>query len=298
MYEKGIETFIAVAMSRTLGKAAELLNVTQSTISYNLSVLEQELGMSLVDRSRGMKSVTLTSFGESFLPLALKWQDVSREIMSVRDSVSSCFLSIGGSETVNCRLLPNVYRNMMAHKPPVFLKIETYTSDMMYEEVGNRKLDIAITLHKEYSRYVNIDPFYSEALIVARIPYEGQDMENVISPLALPPENECYIEWCVDYRLWHDRVWNSSKTPHKWLDSVVLAAALMERGDWCIVPNSAKNFLKGTVPCIVFQQLTEPPTPIYYYKLTHKNPKPSAKYGVKIFDEVAKANGFTMLGVS
>ena len=33
MHEKGIETFLAVAMSRTLGKAAELLNVTQSTIS-------------------------------------------------------------------------------------------------------------------------------------------------------------------------------------------------------------------------------------------------------------------------
>ena len=44
MHEKGIETFLAVSMSRTLGKAAELLNVTQSTVSYNLSELESEMG--------------------------------------------------------------------------------------------------------------------------------------------------------------------------------------------------------------------------------------------------------------
>ena len=55
MHEKGIETFLAVAMSRTLGKAAELLNVTQSTISYNLSELESEMGMILVDRQKGQQ---------------------------------------------------------------------------------------------------------------------------------------------------------------------------------------------------------------------------------------------------
>ena len=68
MHEKGIETFLAVAMSRTLGKAAELLNVTQSTISYNLSKLESEMGMILVDRQKGMKSIRLTPSGEGFLP--------------------------------------------------------------------------------------------------------------------------------------------------------------------------------------------------------------------------------------
>lgn len=296
MYERGIETFIAVAMSRTLGKAAELLNVTQSTVSYNLRELEKELGMSLVDRQRGMKSTSLTPFGESFLPLALKWQDISREIISARDSVSSCFFSIGGPETVNCRLLPNVYRGMMTHEPPVFLKIETYTSDMVYEELEGRKLDMAITLHEECSRYVNIEPFYSEALILARVPYKGQDVEEAVSLSALPHEKEFYIEWCVDYRLWHDHIWNSSQKPRTHLDSVVLAATLMKEGDWCIVPNSAKNFLESSVPGIAFQRLTESPPPIYYYKLTHKNPKPSAEYGIKIFDKVARANGFKMIG--
>ena len=55
-------------MSRTLGKAAELLSVTQSTISYNLNELENDMGMILVDRQKGMKSIKLTPAGESFLP--------------------------------------------------------------------------------------------------------------------------------------------------------------------------------------------------------------------------------------
>ena len=96
-------------MSRTLGKAAELLNVTQSTISYNLNELENDMGMILVDRQKGMKSIKLTPAGESFLPLALKWQEVSREIANARTPGSAHSLAVGGSESVNCRLLPPVY---------------------------------------------------------------------------------------------------------------------------------------------------------------------------------------------
>ena len=101
-------------MSRTLGKAAELLSVTQSTISYNLNELENDMGMILVDRQKGMKSIKLTPAGESFLPLALKWQEVSREIANARTPGSAYALAVGGSESVNCRLLPPVYSALLS----------------------------------------------------------------------------------------------------------------------------------------------------------------------------------------
>ena len=135
MHEKGIETFLAISMSRTLGKAAELLNVTQSTVSYNLNELENEMGMMLVDRQKGMKSVSLTPAGEGFLPLALKWQAVSREIANARSPGSAYSLALGGSETVNFRLLPRVYKDLMDHEPPVYLRIATDPSDQMYQAV-------------------------------------------------------------------------------------------------------------------------------------------------------------------
>ena len=149
LHEKGIETFLAVAMSRTLGKAAELLSVTQSTISYNLNELENDMGMILVDRQKGMKSIKLTPAGESFLPLALKWQEVSREIANARTPGSAYLLAVGGSESVNCRLLPPVYSALLEHEPPVYLRIVTDPSDMMYQAVESRALDAAIVIHEE-----------------------------------------------------------------------------------------------------------------------------------------------------
>ena len=44
MQERRLEVFLAVAMSRTFGKAADMLNVTPSSVSRELKNLEEELG--------------------------------------------------------------------------------------------------------------------------------------------------------------------------------------------------------------------------------------------------------------
>lgn len=293
MHEKGIETFLAVAMSRTLGKAAELLNVTQSTISYNLSELEGEMGMILVDRQKGMKSIRLTPGGESFLPLALKWQEVSREISNARNPGSAHSLAIGGSENVNCRLLPNVYLDLLEHTPPVYLRIVTDPSDQMYQAIESRSIDVAIVLHEETTRYVQIEPFFREKLLVARIPEEGEAPAEEIAPTALMPELEFYIEWSSSFRLWHDHLWDPIRTVKMRHDSVNLMGGLMSKpGQWCMIPESAVPYLALNKPDIVFQSVSEEPPELIYYKLTHRYPKASALPGLLIFDEIARAHGF------
>ncbi|MEG1824233.1 MAG: LysR family transcriptional regulator [Cloacibacillus sp.] len=289
MHEKGIETFLAVAMSRTLGKAAELLNVTQSTISYNLSELESEMGMILVDRQKGMKSIRMTPAGESFLPLALKWQEVSREIGNARNPGSAYSLTIGGSESVNCRLLPEIFGLLLEHEPPVYLRITTDPSDQMYQSVESRALDVAITIHEESTRYVQIEPFYKEGFLAARIPYPGETPGEVIRPSELNQEMAFYIEWSSGFRLWHDHIWDPMKFFKVKLDSLSLAVMLMKLpGQWCIIPESAKEQFGRELPQAIFQKLSDPPPSLVYYKLTHRYPKSSSVPGLTIFDEVLK----------
>ena len=289
MHEKGIETFLAVAMSRTLGKAAELLNVTQSTISYNLSELESEMGMIQVDRQKGMKSIRLTPSGEGFLPLALKWQEVSREIGNARSPGSAYSLTIGGSESVNCRLLPEIYNILLEHEPPVYLRIMTDPSDQMYQAVESRALDVAITLHEENTRYVQIEPFYREGFVTARIPYPGEIPGEFIKPAELKQDGEFYIEWSGGYRLWHDHIWDPLKSFKVKLDSVNLVTSLMKHpGQWCMIPESAAEQFSKESPKAVFQKIYDSPPDIVYYKLTHRYPKSSSIPGLAIFDEVLK----------
>lgn len=289
MHEKGIETFLAVAVSRTLGKAAELLNVTQSTISYNLSELENEMGMILVDRQKGMKSIRLTPAGESFLPLALKWQEVSKEICNARAPGSAYSLTIGGSESVNCRLLPSVYGALLEHDPPVYLRIVTDPSDQMYQAVESRALDAAITIHEENTRYVQIEPIYKEGFRVARIPFQDESPDEYVKPTDLNRNMEFYIEWSGGYRLWHDHIWDPMKSLKVKIDSVKLATSLMKRpGQWCMIPESAVVQFRTEAPSAVIQKLHETPPDIVYYKLTHRFPKSSAVAGLAIFDALLK----------
>lgn len=60
-----IEAFIAVAESGSISRAADNMNVPKSNISRHLKMLEEELGVRLLDRTT--RSVTITEAGEIFL---------------------------------------------------------------------------------------------------------------------------------------------------------------------------------------------------------------------------------------
>lgn len=63
-----LETFIAIAEERHLGRAARRLHVTQAPLSRRLASLEDELGAALFERtSRGMR---LLPAGARLLPYA------------------------------------------------------------------------------------------------------------------------------------------------------------------------------------------------------------------------------------
>ncbi|MFD2880212.1 LysR family transcriptional regulator [Paenibacillus rhizoplanae] len=53
MYFPGIEAFLAIVRTGSISKAAELLHLSQATVSYRLKTLEQEMGGLLVERRKG-----------------------------------------------------------------------------------------------------------------------------------------------------------------------------------------------------------------------------------------------------
>jgi LysR family carnitine catabolism transcriptional activator len=65
---KQIRAFATVARERSFTRASERLNLTQSTLTSSIKILEAEIGMRLFDRST--RSVVLTTQGTSFLPVA------------------------------------------------------------------------------------------------------------------------------------------------------------------------------------------------------------------------------------
>ncbi|MBQ7184935.1 MAG: LysR family transcriptional regulator [Clostridia bacterium] len=83
MNEEQIETFLAVARYKTFTRAAELLFLTQPTVSHRINTLEKEMGVQLF--VRGRDTADLTPAGQAFWPRALKlWKDIAAVYRELR----------------------------------------------------------------------------------------------------------------------------------------------------------------------------------------------------------------------
>lgn len=101
---RGIETFLCVAELLNFRLASERLNVTVSAISHRIQMLEQELGLQLLDRSR--RQLRLTDEGAAYLErLRPGFRMLQDATMFTRRKVESPLLRIAAPPLLNGWLL-------------------------------------------------------------------------------------------------------------------------------------------------------------------------------------------------
>nr|WP_282433432.1 LysR family transcriptional regulator [Desulfosporosinus sp. OT] len=69
-----MEAFLAVIKTGSITAAAKYLYVTQPALSRRIHTLESELGYSLIERKRGVRTIELTNQDKAFISVAEKWQ--------------------------------------------------------------------------------------------------------------------------------------------------------------------------------------------------------------------------------
>jgi DNA-binding transcriptional LysR family regulator len=281
MNGKGMEAFLAIAMGQTFIRAAEVLNLSQSSVSHRLKQLERGMGVVLVDRKKGGKSTELTTAGEALLPVALKWQEVQRELISAQSEMPAHRLAIGAIDSVNAYLLPPVLEALKKHKPRIYLTVRTHKPPELYQMIESRELDVAFVPHAQSSQYVQVESFHRETLLVAR--RGSSKRPGTIRASELDPTDELRVGWGTEFNLWHDKVWGSTPKEQLRVDSISMVKAMLQGDrDWAIVPESASSFLSREGFC--FQKLTPPPPERIVYKITHRFPKTITASAVAILD--------------
>lgn len=89
--------FLTVAKEQNFTRAAEQLHITQPTLSRQLAAFEQELGVSLFDRTG--KTITLTSEGILLKRRALEMLDIEERTL---EELKPSKERIEGKVTVGC----------------------------------------------------------------------------------------------------------------------------------------------------------------------------------------------------
>lgn len=108
--------FFAVAREESITKAAEVLHITQPTLSRQISQLEEGMGVRLLER--GTRKVTLTEEG---LLLKRRAEEILELVDKTEKEIAQQEKNVGGVVSVGCgdlaavQILPDIFRRFHEH---------------------------------------------------------------------------------------------------------------------------------------------------------------------------------------
>ena len=240
-----IETFLSVVHNRNITQAANQLHVTQSTVSSRISHLEDELGVTLISRSKGFRSIELTESGEAFLPVAERYLSLDREIAEFNLFPHAYSLNVAIPDSLNIVIMAPLYEKMLADTPPLHLKISTHHSPEIYSLVENHEADIGFVFYP--SRYSNVitKTIFNEEMYIITSKKLGVE-KDFLHPSELSVADEFFFTWNENISQWHDYWWQTSSTAIAQVDTVeVLIRLIGSRPSWALCPVSVVNQYKS-----------------------------------------------------
>ena len=142
-----LKYFLTVADEGNITRAADILHVTQPTLSRQLIELEDELGTALL--IRGKRSVTLTDEGFLFKQQAemiVELSDKLEHTFKDKEDVVCGTIRIGASEAVGCRALALYMKDFREKYPDVQFDLYNGMADNIKERLERGLLDLGLVL--------------------------------------------------------------------------------------------------------------------------------------------------------
>ncbi|EDX9713495.1 pca operon transcription factor PcaQ [Salmonella enterica subsp. salamae] len=140
-----LHTFVAVAQQGTLGRAAEILNLSQPALSKTLNELEQLTGTRLFERGR--LGAQLTVPGEQFLTHAVKVLDAlntAGQALNRKEDASADVVRIGALPTAALGILPAVIGRFHQQQKSTSLQVATMNNTMLLAGLKAGEIDLGI----------------------------------------------------------------------------------------------------------------------------------------------------------
>ena len=199
-----LKYFLTVAREESITRAAEVLHITQPTLSRQLTQLEEEVGSKLF--IRGTRKIVLTGEGMLLCRRAREIADLvdktEMELAASQQLVEGC-VSIGSGELGGVGRLAGLIDSFREKYPMVTYDLFTATADQVKERMESGLIDIGLLLEPvdvDKYEYVRLDirekwvavmrpddPFAKKAFVtaedLAKVPIIMARRSNVESEL-------------------------------------------------------------------------------------------------------------------
>ena len=280
-----IETFLTIVSTKSITRTADLLYLSQPTVSHRLASLEKELDFPLIIRSKGYKQVELTPKGIEFVPVAERFLALWQETRALGQSSEQLRLVIGCTDSMNTALFTPVYQKLSAKEMHMDLDIRTHQSSELYSLLNNHDIDMGFVYHRLHYKNIISEKIFEEKLYLVQSDQPVVKKDTVHTD-ELDPSKALFLNWNDNFQIWYDRWLSVRSRPHITADTITMLLNLWTEPDhWIIAPESVIMEFAKHRPLFVSEIENQPPNRICY-KITHQNPKQTSQTAVELFENI------------
>jgi LysR family hydrogen peroxide-inducible transcriptional activator len=183
-----LEYFVMIALSSNFRKAAQILNISQPTLTSQIAVLEDSLQLKLFERSRA--GTLLSPAGRELLPLVRQLLEQYQQVMDQADSshkeLSGTF-KIGVSPTIGPYLFSKVLIELHKRYPQLKLHVREGVPKELEQGLDRGDYDFILTMLPMHSSENRVRPLFIEPIflvlskdhpLAAKDELTGKDLYN------------------------------------------------------------------------------------------------------------------------
>jgi DNA-binding transcriptional LysR family regulator len=140
------KVFVLTVELKKLYLVAQMLGITQPTVTFHLNKLQEELGLALF-QTKSYHVIKLTEAGEAFYHYASQIHSLSEEASSTMDvyrGTAAGVLAIGSTHTPATYLLPPFLKQLKLNYPGLSILMDVRPAAYILEKVKKYELDVGI----------------------------------------------------------------------------------------------------------------------------------------------------------
>lgn len=168
---RNIEIFCDIATHRSFSKAAVVRQISQPAVSQALQQLEEELGVTLVDRTQ--RPIDLTAAGSVYLERCQKWLEEYREIEDIVQRYQGKLagrVRLASIYSVGLLQMSGYVRSYTREYPDVQVSLDYAHPDEVYNRVLRDEVDFGIVSFPRDGGEIGCIPWQNQEMVLAVAP--------------------------------------------------------------------------------------------------------------------------------